>query len=1377
MIISDKLDDNTIQKLQEDEKKNYNIDYSDDTLVDGLISFGGGVLYSPLQTFYGVTALGQGIPELGYRLITGESFDEAFTNTIDNNLGIKMSRASDNFLHDLGIRKKDEELTDAERTGRFISSFIPTNRLSFVTKAGKVVKGAEKLKDAGYYGIVPIKTTLPSHYNKLSYLLPGVQIEKGKKITQQLPSIGIQSGLIYGLDPNSPIHKEEEPQQNEQLIKDFRKNPEDPNNIIEFNQEELNNVQDSEEGMSTFTKILLAGGALYGSSKLYNKYLETISKNTSLNELDSETINSLSKQLSKKEQFGVATTDRFGYSKNLYEEGLISEEINNELARDTMNIVEQAYKTGNLGDGFKTSISLKDVLLEADQLKASNPEKFQQLDELYDIATRIQHDAHRFNIKRGEKVYMSTDSYVKLMTKPNINNLLDNSYIEPNELINMIDRYNQLKINIKKDPQLNKIFNEINEVNQTLLEKQYKEGVFSLNTYNKLKKNREFFGDFIYKHAVMDNNDTFFNSFSKYLLREMPIDSKMMPDLSTRGEFGLKNSKLKSFTESMEQDFKQTLYKLEENKRKREFIHDLEKNINNKIEDIYERYIPEYKSLQREYASAKSSKNKKAMKQAKEYQDVLYKAYVKNLKEFLHIKKLGVKDIDNPNRPIEKARELDAVIGISANNKDLNNPLFSFVQNYQGQTTDLTKYDGIENISKDVISFFENGKLHYYRTDPIIAASFNVSGELTNILSKLMRSTKNFVQSTITGKFNPLFALPSGIMTTNEALVVFNKIAQDLSVMDSASRLDYIKQIGKSFKEIETTMQTEDLINSYSREIMKNEDINSINPEILNLNINKLRFRYNNLLNTQISALGGASQKPTTVNGGKFFTLRPKMILSEATKERLVNLYGVQGAISVAKLINYYQIAMREAPQLALTEYFGKLSGAIRNNKVVDEKTMQKVIKAINDNTATVSKFGTGAGLSGSISDFIANYFTYGQIMLQSLASKAHASNINKGLDELIRTFKYIGNDNFTISDFISRLRMHGSDLLQNKFFQGLITVSFIPTIIQYLWNNGSNSNKESYSRLSTYDKASKNILVNVFGEGNHLFIPKDQEVAIFDAITYTILDSIFNLSQNVENNPAYTESNLIKNTLSRSFGLDSIPALDLLANSAGYDISFNIFDDKKFISPLPKNVINNDLSETATMNGLVNQESKNLVNSIFGVLGSAILGSAEEYNVGSNNNEGLSDATSSFIDKMTRPIQLFGSKPTNSYNETSTSVYNSRRILSKIMSITNKNETQNQIYELVKIYNKNRIKPIHDEITKYRKEMQKISGTGRDFNNNPLNYSERKNRLSEIQQEMQNLFALEYQEFKNLDKLIKLRFNNNELTLENFMEKTNGTN
>lgn len=1358
---------------------------------DVITSGTGQIIYNVPEALTGLAGLMQLIPELGVRSVdalTSSSYTmkDAFNDSLKNNLGFSTQQKLDDYLEEKGIRKKTEDLNDVERDARFVGSFAPLFGLNYINKGQKIINAAKEgsqlnrfknaktlsnnLAEEGIYGLYPIKTTKFNNYDKFSYLLPGVQVRSDIPLLNQKASIGIQSGINYLSEPSSPFWKEENNENNSQnnqliLTKDFRKNPNDENNQIVFNLDEIKKQKEQENNT-----LMYAGGvaaALLGASAFYRNYLRFLNKEVTKTFTDNpDNISALSRKMNFGEQLNTSVPDRFGFRHTLVNEGMLSEELANDLAIDDSTKVNSMFETGNFGDAYKNKFTPQSIYNELNSLKINKPDELANLDKHMNYISKVQDDTFRYNtyIMNG-KTNLSPYDYIDGVFNGRIS-VPNKSYLTKEELIS--------PPKIEYSAYTSELFDKIRKINKQVLNYQYKNNFISEKQYRDLIRNRFnyenpmdalFFSG--YKHIAKEETDPIYKQLMKYAVNETPYNPNALPNMNVRGPHGIDPDNSKSIADVFEYQIKSALMDVEKNNQKRNTIQYMVEQQNKKIDNLLNIIDDNLDYVKR---SIEDKKNSKDYDKIKKGYDNLIKDYGKQIKDMFYVKHIGSKNIStSPHTSIEPNKLFDLL-----NTKyDPNSDLHKLLSNYDEGFGALDKYEGMSKVANDIVSFVDGDIIHYYKVDPIIAAAFNYNPTLPSKMAELMKGMKNIVQSTITGQMNPTFALPSATMSLYEALTMFPTIAARLNLLEPASRLQYMKQIGQSMREIVTTEHAKNIVNLYDREIIRfNSTSDSPFWNILRRNnIVKLRKQIKDALSTQIHDLGGGSLKPTTKNNGKFFTLNNNTKINDKLKKFVVDHYGLDAGVQVIKTLNYLQLALREGPQLALTEYFGKAKGAIRNGYIVDEKAMKEVIAVISEYTANIGKAGSGKGFLGGLSQAISNYVPYGNIMIQSLAPKVRASGLNRGISNFYKLCMNLYDPKVRYVDILTQMKLHGKELVENKFIQGLLVTSFIPTLISYIWNYGSTENMESYHRMSDYDKSSKLILSNFFGKNNHLMIPKDQEVAVCDSIIYAMLDNLFGMSSYNKIDPAFDNSRLMMQSVARSIGIDSIPALDLLANLSGKEINLNMFDDRFGINDLSRNNLNINLSETAYKNGLVNQETTSMISSLFGIVGSSLLTVGEEANVGARNNTGLNDAKQAFIDRFTKSGKLFGPKQISSFNETSKYVYNQRNLINKIASVEVKTPQQQQVYEFIKIYNKNRIKPIHDNITELRKDIQNVKSTGRTKNGKILDYNGRKATINNINKNLQELFAKEYHEFQNMDKLLQERFGNG-ITLNTFMEK-----
>lgn len=267
--------------------------------------------------------------------------------------------------------------------------------------------------------------------------------------------------------------------------------------------------------------------------------------------------------------------------------------------------------------------------------------------------------------------------------------------------------------------------------------------------------------------------------------------------------------------------------------------------------------------------------------------------------------------------------------------------------------------------------------------------------------------------------------------------------------------------------------------------------------------------------------------------------------------------------------------------------------------------------------------------------------------------------------------------------------------------------------------------------------------------------------------MVYSFWDNALGMSKYNKNDPAFNKNMMMLEGLKRSVGLDFQPA-KVLANVIG----------SNGVNTLPRDKINNDLSETAYENGIANQQITALTNTLFGQLGSAFLSAAEEGKVGSRSGTVFGDMASAFLDKTFGTIGFIQTDMTRNMslsNETIKQVYKKRNILKKIASVTDKNPEQQKVYDLIKMYNRNRIKGIQEQISLLRKEIDHIRANSKTSDGKTSSYYSRKANINELTQQLQQLYKNEYNEYNKLDSLLQQLYGNN-ISIETFMPQyTNG--
>ena len=1344
----------------------------------------------------GMLALGEAYPRT-INAVTRAAIDpnvtlkDALIKSIDENVSLKLTEKIEDTVRKSISGKTYEELNPNEQIASLAGELIPmfaTGGSKGLIKLGDYLRKSA-IKNAKKQAIKTGKALTSNEIKKVAnradlatnMLLPGVQITKGASTPQQLVELGVQTGIPlgineltrYGLGQEGIIGDYTNPEDIKlRLINDKRKlgNKDfvedlDPNVISEYT---LDNKKQDEENKSNLLKnTALTGAALVGSvigtrklRSLFNKELNQVTKPTQ----DAET---LYKSMPLSQQIDTSVADRFAFKNKAVDEGLLKEETANTIAQDMHSKINSAFNTGNLGDGIQLNFSPQGTYDKLRTLKIQRPDEYKTLEDFVELESLIQDEANTYNKFYGY-TNLSTDDYIKAVINDQITKNANNVLSSKGELANSIKIRKRLLDSINSNPQTKELLQEMSDIGKALLDSMEKSKMFSQSEIEYLKKNRSISGLFLYKPRIADTKQTIRERIKNYLLTDTPYNEYGIADTSTRGKSSITHAK--NYLDVFEQNFKQTLLDIHDNTVKRDALKQMAEGSFAKVSQKIDEYDTEIADIENKLQESLDNGTKVDKVNIKK----LTNDYIKQIDKLFTARPIGSYKIAENTIDISKPKSIFDLL--NKPNKE-NNRLYRLLdKNYSQDKGDITKNIKSYRESDDIISYMEDSIEHLYKVDPVVKAAFDLNTNLPSLLSTSMKSLKNVVQTTITGALNPLFSISSALMSTHEALTLLPKLASKLKDVDGFSRVGYMKEIGKSFKNLLVDDISNNIVRLYNKEMIKtNGEMNTgIGKLLSTINIEQLNSDIKSSLLTQVKEAGGASAKPFNTNRGIYYTLNKDTKLSEATERTLSKIYGVEGTVQILNLFNYLQKSLREAPSLALTNYLGKASKAIVNDKIVDLNKMNKVIDTVGTYTANVGRKGSGKGLSGNAAKIIEDYVPYGNVMIKSLAPKIRASGITEGVSNLAEIAMDLYDPKVRYIDILRRIQKNSKEFVQNKFLEGLMFTSVIPSLISYVWNYGSQQNMNTYHSFTDYDKSSKFILSNFFGKDKHLIIPKDQEVALSDAIFTKLLDSTLGMSRYNEVDPAFNQSKVIMQSLARSFGIDSIPILDIIGNISGYDINLNVLDDRPFITNLKHNTINRDLSETAYQNGLVNQETTQLINNTIGVLGSSILGSFEEANVGARNDTGLEDFGASLYDRFTKPAQLITStKAITSFNETSKDVYKKQALINKISTVKNKTPKQQEIYTLIRRYKRNRIDPIHENVTELRNSINTVRSNGRMADGSILDYEGRKAEINNLNKQLQRLFAREYHEYNNLDKLIEQMYGK-DINLENFMEKFN---
>lgn len=1395
---------NSVNTLEQNMQKKKN---------DGFFAnMAGGMVADLAATPVAVIGLGEGLFRGANNAVKAAfhddySMSDAITDTVSDNYFMNLSDKIDRNIRDAFNIPQYEDLTPTQQAANISGQLIPLIATGGSYGLIKLGKGLNKYatKAAKKYAISRGKALSPKTIKNLgitadlaeNVLYPGVQITKGAPVKQKLAEGFLQTAIPFAVNEGIRVSSDQEgifgdyrdgPDREISLLKDNRSlKRKTPLTDDDYLKVMINEKRYEDEQRNDALKTAgLIGGAMLGSVAATRAIRKSLQKDVApITETFNE--NNFMQNLSEKTQFDMATADRFAFKGDSVDQGYLNPNTASELGQDFGGKVNNAYDSGKLGFGVEMEFAPSELYNELDGLKINNKQAFDELDECLNLATGLQNDAHFYNKNLDEGfTTLTTDDFLKdvvgvdstFVDKNNKNtrkknklSLENSEYMLKNskKVEKMAENYfkhRKLIQKLKQNPQTAKILEHISAIGKNMLEVLKRSGEITPEYAEYLLKNRTIDGVYIFKPIRKKADFSFWEKIKNFALRKQTKAIRHDENLQPRSSelFG----DIRGYLDAFEDNIKGTLQDIEINVMKKKILDDFVENevkiINTKHEIAIKKEEDWSNAL---FSKAVFGGNINLAREAKlARKDVIAEVN----------KRLAVKPLGKAKLVYDDVGEIEPMTLNKLLNKDFvyDN---SFDNSVKNTIDDYKQHRKGDNI----ITYDYRGYRYYFEVDPVLAAALKFDTETLSIVGEALRDLKSFVQKTITGTLNPAFAIPSAIMSSHEGLALLNVIGNKLKVApDDISRIEYLKEFKFAYDQIYTEGQLQNIMSRYSKIFgLMNKDIDPKFDKFLkDTNIQAVRDNINNLLLTDIKSLGGASARPYTTERGAYYNVSQLNIDTSAfdnIRKQLNNIYGYHGAKKVLNLLGNIQNAVRETPSIALTTYFGKKTGAIVDGKLVDPKKMQEVIDIIGTLTANVGKSGSGFGLVGNLAKLTENFVNYGNIMIKSLAPKIRASGISTGFDNMIQTIRDVYDPRVPFSDIMQNVQKHSADFVKNDFVHGLFISGMLPALAAYVWNNGSTKNREYYYAHSDHDKVSKLMFMNFFGEGRHLYMPMDQEVALASNIFTAMLDGIVGMSKYQENDPAFNQSKMIMKSLARSVGLDSVPALDILANMSGYEINLNMLDENGGINPLPRDKINADLSETAYENGVFSQKTHALLRSLFGNVGAIMLGIVEEGNVGADAGNMLSSSIQSVTDNLTKSARLLtNSRTISSFNETSKTVYEKQNLLDKIASVQNKNPKQAEIYETVKMFNRNRIKPIHDEIKAIRKDIASMKATNRLANGKVISYNEKKQTSNDLNRKLQKLFAQEYKEFNRLDNVLGQMYGNN-ITLKNFMQKTHG--
>lgn len=1361
--------------------------------------------------------------------------DKTFTENLQDSDMFMSGYENVNKIHDFIGATRPEDQDKAEQVASFVGDLIPTvatfgtygavkvpatiaskvsNKIGSKSVAKKILKDFKKqatdiknatnldnagkveaLKQAKIYARE--NQTHPLLIGK-ELLLPGIQVPRTNLLVKtnrikgmspdealkaarihQLKSGGIQVGANIGAYEGLAALTD-----SEGLIGDYRDEPESFELEQQMNEAERSNL---------LPALLLGIGGFAthkGIKKLTSNRIENVIKDNREIEEQATMARQWSPNTEVKNSFASSASDKTTVLDNPEFNYLVDEDITGLVRSDLGTTVTKMYDTGDVGFGITNNIPFREIENNLVTLQQQAPERYELLNNYLENSHMIQSMIHDVNMS---KVSPETSPDYSLF-KSNDDVLADSSQTSLRDLYNT---NKQLREQIKNDPQLEQVLQQISQTDKVLLDLSRKAGKYTDAEYNYLLKNRQVGDVFSYKPRIADPGDvTNLQAITKNLKQYM-FDSDYADELGKElGQMRTKkfdpNLKTLSYLDTYMAKVKRTLYDATTNAIKRATLPHMLRNQEEKLLARFNDLVDLRKK------QAPKGKEKQAIdKLAQEADSATRVRYLGSRQPRVNPQLKAPTDVFNfLNKP-----------------KDYLNKSTAFERGYYNLQT---PYKNAANISQavesgkglnkntQVVSFFaEDGTQHFFEVHNLIGKMLDYSPEMLNALQNVLVKSKQTMQSFTTGNMNPVFALTSAIYSTFEGLtalpVVLAKNGLDYNMLKDS--YGYIRSEIKAAKMRYTNAMTQNIIDGWKRAWLLNDTNNPLLKNYTEAQIKDLELNLKNTLLSKAQRAGAVTFKYSNDVPTKMYNLSPISVMSDKFVRAVEKRFGNK-ATQTLKMLGVLQECARNAGNDGMLLYIAGKKG------IEDTIGLRKIADKISKNITDSKRSGNYADLYGGFLGGVARYVPYGNVMIQSISAKLHAANARAGYDFIKTATEQVKQSKADkkVVDVLAQLQIGAGKIKDNKFVHGLVATAGIPAIICYLWNNSTDGQRDQYYKLSDYDKASKYVLTNFFGEGKHLSIPVDQEVSIVAKLVETMLDSVLQGSKMQDTDPAFEQHRLIMQAMSRSFNIENLVYPEVILNASGYQSNFgpsSVSGSTSLISPLPPNQTNLDGSKTALQEGVFSQESRAIINTMFGALGNAIVGGIEQANIGTRD-VGVMQGISDFASGTARPLfkslpflsmeNKFTIRSSNQTQQSNKQKQNTIQSLRKLRSfvendnnsefgrrkngkVTNMADIQPLTPELqgalqianvaVPIYNE-RIAPIFDQISAVYKQVAAFNATGRDRFGNIVNSGDRLSFQQRRNEQIQKLHARIHEEFLSLEQQLTNTFGR-DITLNDF--------
>lgn len=1361
--------------------------------------------------------------EYGLRKLAGD--EEAGQKALQHNPGLQLSVKGTEYIHDFLGANQPEEQDRVEKVASFVPELIAWQKMP-LTVATRAIgrKGMQKAfrkslknqldnvtdKAARQEILLQNAKTSPTiglareeaikHYdtvqNRLGFVVPGIQTTPSKHLKQYYKGKGLspeeitkavrikkrneilpQVGFAFGAYELGNYVADEQG-----MLGDYRDEPESFELEKQMNEAERSNL---------LPALLLGMGSFAsykGIKKLTANRIEDVIEENRKIEEQAATVRQWSPNSEVKNTFASNASDKTAVLDNPEVNYLVSEDTTNLIRSDLGTTINKMYDTGDVGFGITNDIPFREVENNLITLQQQAPDRYDLLHKYLENSHMIQNMVHDVNM-----------SNVSPKTSPNYSLFKSNDDVlaDPSQvsLRDLYETNKQLREQIKKDSGLEHVLQQISQTDKVLLELERKGGKFTEAEYKYLLKNRQVGDVFTYKPRIAAPDDTTnWKALAKNLKQYM-FDSDYADELGNElGKMRTKefnpNLKTLSYLDTYMAKVKRTLYDVTTNAIKSVTLPQMLRNQEEKLLTRFNDLVDLRKK------QAPKGEEKQAV-------DKL----VQEADSATRIKYLGSRQ---PRISADLKAPTD-VFNLLNKPKDYFNNTTAFERGYYNLQT---PYKNAANLSQavesgkglskntQIVSFFaEDGTQHFFEVHNLIGKMLDYNPEMLSALQHVLVKSKQTMQSFTTGNANPLFALTSLVYNTLEGLtalpVILDKNGLDYNMLKDS--YGYIRAEFKAAKMRYTNAMTQNIIDGWKRAWLLNDSNNPLLAKYTEAQIKDLELNLKNTLLSKAQRAGAVTFKYSNDVPTKMYNLDPMSVMSDKFIKAVEKRFG-NNTTQTLKMLGVLQECARNAGNDGMLLYIAGKKG------VEDTIGLRKIADKISKNITDSKRSGNYADLYGGFLGGVARYVPYGNVMIQSISAKLHAANARAGYDFIKTATEQVKNSDRKVVDVLAQLQIGAGKLKDNKFVHGLVATAGIPAIVCYLWNHSTDKRREQYYKLSDYDKASKYILTDFFPGGLPLSIPVDQEVSVVAKLVETMLDSVLQGSKMQDTDPAFEQHRLIMQAMSRSLNIENLVYPEVILNMSGYQSNFgpsSVSGSTSLIAPLPPNQTNLDGSKTALQDGVFSQESRAIINTMFGSLGNAIVSGIEQANIGTRD-VGVMQGISDFASGTARPLfkslpflpmeNKFTIRSSNQTQQSNKQKQNTIQSLRKLRSfVDNSNNSEFgrrkngkvlntastqpltpelqgalQIAEVAVPFYNERIAPIFDQISAVYKQVAAFNATGRDRFGNIVNSGDRLSFQQRRNEQIQKLHARIHEEFLSLEQQLTNAFGR-DITLNDF--------